>query len=210
MHQLLTFKQVTVPEGRNRDRKNDLLVIRDKGTSFKIIHSVSFSGGFFLSFYFNIRVVIQADAFPFRILQSERDDPTTVIEKEEWNETRQDMERHLRKLRDFSVSNWFQSILHVLQILQITLTEENSICDAECLQHVIPFSSLCVVTIKSICLQRSRSISFFQRLLPRTFVKNFIIFSCVSLCSYPEESRGWLCRWQALQNSSVGSFSNCR
>lgn len=68
---------VTVPEGKDRDRKKDLLVIRDKGNSFKIIPSV------------------------------ERDDPTTVIEKEEWNRTRQDMERHLRKLRDFSVSNWF-------------------------------------------------------------------------------------------------------
>ncbi|KAB2093142.1 hypothetical protein ERO13_A02G071000v2 [Gossypium hirsutum] len=68
---------VTVPGGRNRDRKNDLLVIRDNGDSFKIIHS------------------------------SERDDPTTVIEREEWDKTRQDMERHLRKLRDFSISNWF-------------------------------------------------------------------------------------------------------
>lgn len=68
---------VTVPEGRDRDRKEDLLVIRDNGNTFKIIPS------------------------------SERDDPTTVIEKEEWGKTRQDMERHLRKLRDFSVSNWF-------------------------------------------------------------------------------------------------------
>ncbi|XP_056161463.1 PLASTID TRANSCRIPTIONALLY ACTIVE protein 6, chloroplastic isoform X2 [Syzygium oleosum] len=68
---------VTVPGGRNRDRKDDLLVIRDNGSSFKIIHA------------------------------SEKDDPTTVIEREEWVKTRQDMERHLRKLRDFSVSNWF-------------------------------------------------------------------------------------------------------
>ncbi|KAF3447041.1 hypothetical protein FNV43_RR12221 [Rhamnella rubrinervis] len=68
---------VTIPEGRNRDRKHDLLVIRDNGNSFKIIHA------------------------------SERDDPTTVIEREEWQKTRQDMERHLRKLRDFNVSNWF-------------------------------------------------------------------------------------------------------
>lgn len=68
---------VTVPEGRKRDRKNDLLVIRDNGNSFKIIPS------------------------------NKRDDPTTVIEKEEWDKTRKDMERHLRKLRDFSVSNWF-------------------------------------------------------------------------------------------------------
>lgn len=68
---------VTVPGGRDRDRRSDLLVVRDNGNSFKIIHS------------------------------SERDDPTTVIEKEEWTKTRQDMERHLRKLRDFSISNWF-------------------------------------------------------------------------------------------------------
>ncbi|OMO50356.1 hypothetical protein CCACVL1_30491 [Corchorus capsularis] len=68
---------VTVPGGKNRDRKSDLLVIRDNGNSFKIIHA------------------------------SEKDDPTTVIEREEWVKTRQDMERHLRKLRDFSVSNWF-------------------------------------------------------------------------------------------------------
>ncbi|KAJ0085049.1 hypothetical protein Patl1_08270 [Pistacia atlantica] len=66
---------VTVP--RSRDRKSDLLVIRDNGNSFKIIHA------------------------------SEKDDPTTVIEREEWVKTRQDMERHLRKLRDFSTSNWF-------------------------------------------------------------------------------------------------------
>lgn len=68
---------VTVPGGRNRDRKNDVLVIRDNGTSFKIIDT------------------------------KEREDPTTVIEREEWAKTREDMERHLRKLRDFSVSNWF-------------------------------------------------------------------------------------------------------
>ncbi|KDP32860.1 hypothetical protein JCGZ_12152 [Jatropha curcas] len=68
---------VTVPGGRNRDRKSDLLVIRDNGNTFKIIHA------------------------------SEKDDPTTVIEREEWAKTRQEMERHLRKLRDFSVSNWF-------------------------------------------------------------------------------------------------------
>ncbi|KAG2303503.1 hypothetical protein Bca52824_032154 [Brassica carinata] len=68
---------VTVPGGRKRDRKDDLLVIRDNGNSFKIIHA------------------------------AERDDPTTVIEREEWTKTREDMEKHLRKLRDFSVSNWF-------------------------------------------------------------------------------------------------------
>ncbi|XP_030937036.1 uncharacterized protein LOC115962270 isoform X2 [Quercus lobata] len=69
--------KVTVPGGRNRDRKSDLLVIRDKGSSFKII--------------------------PL----SERDNPSTVIERQEWDKTREDMEKHLSKLRDFSVSNWF-------------------------------------------------------------------------------------------------------
>ncbi|KAM7518768.1 hypothetical protein LguiB_017730 [Lonicera macranthoides] len=68
---------VTVPEGRDRDRKDDLLVVRDNGNSFKIIP------------------------------RSEREDPTTVIEKEEWAKSREDMERHLSKLRDFNVSNWF-------------------------------------------------------------------------------------------------------
>ncbi|KAK7351092.1 hypothetical protein VNO77_10272 [Canavalia gladiata] len=68
---------VTAPGGRTRDRRNDLLVISDRGNSFKIIHA------------------------------SERDDPTTVIEREEWATSREEMERHLRKLRDFSISNWF-------------------------------------------------------------------------------------------------------
>ncbi|XP_050238669.1 PLASTID TRANSCRIPTIONALLY ACTIVE protein 6, chloroplastic [Mercurialis annua] len=68
---------VTVPGGRDRERKSDLLVIRDNGTSFKIIHT------------------------------SQKEDPTTVIEKEEWAKSRKEMERHLSKLRDFSVSNWF-------------------------------------------------------------------------------------------------------
>ncbi|XP_011623492.1 uncharacterized protein LOC18422592 isoform X2 [Amborella trichopoda] len=69
--------KVTVPGGRDRDRKEDLLVIRDNGTSFKIIRS------------------------------SERDDPTTIIEREEWIKTRKEMENHLRKFRDFEISNWF-------------------------------------------------------------------------------------------------------
>ncbi|KAL2339735.1 hypothetical protein Fmac_007675 [Flemingia macrophylla] len=68
---------VTAPGGRTRDRKSDLLVISDRGSSFKIIHA------------------------------SEKEDPTTVIERQEWENSRQEMERHLRKLRDFSISNWF-------------------------------------------------------------------------------------------------------
>ncbi|EPS61656.1 hypothetical protein M569_13141, partial [Genlisea aurea] len=68
---------VSVAGGRERDRKDDLLVVRDDGNSFRIIAS------------------------------SERDDPTTVIEKEEWKKSRIEIENHLRKLRDFSISNWF-------------------------------------------------------------------------------------------------------
>ncbi|XP_057974814.1 PLASTID TRANSCRIPTIONALLY ACTIVE protein 6, chloroplastic isoform X2 [Malania oleifera] len=68
---------VTVPGGRNRDRKADLLIIRDNGNSFKIIH------------------------------RSQREDADTIIEKEEWAKSRQEMETHLRKLRDFNISNWF-------------------------------------------------------------------------------------------------------
>ncbi|KAL5145526.1 hypothetical protein HKD37_06G015546 [Glycine soja] len=68
---------VTAPGGRTRDRRSDLLVISDRGSSFKIIHA------------------------------SEKEDPTTVIEKQEWEHSREEMERHLRKLRDFSISNWF-------------------------------------------------------------------------------------------------------
>lgn len=68
---------VTVPGESGRDRKRDLLIIRDGGNSF-VIKDIS-----------------------------ERDDPTAVIEREEWVKTRQDMEKHLSKLRDFPVSNWF-------------------------------------------------------------------------------------------------------
>jgi len=40
-------------------------------------------------------------------MQSEKDDPTTVIERRDWAQSREEMERHLRKLRDFNTSNWF-------------------------------------------------------------------------------------------------------
>ncbi|KAG5544225.1 hypothetical protein RHGRI_016844 [Rhododendron griersonianum] len=73
----LLHDMVTVPGGRNRNRKSDLLVVRDNGTSFKIIPA------------------------------SERVDATTVIAREDWEKSRQDLERHLSKLRDFNVSNWF-------------------------------------------------------------------------------------------------------
>lgn len=58
----------------------------------------------------------------FVCFQSEKDDPTTVIEREEWVKTRQDMERHLRKLRDFNVSNWFWYYNKLRLLEQISLS----------------------------------------------------------------------------------------
>ncbi|KAJ4965506.1 hypothetical protein NE237_017355 [Protea cynaroides] len=83
---------VTAPGGRNRDRKRDLLIIRDNGNSFKIVDL------------------------------SERDDPSTVIEREEWIKTRQDMERHLRNYRDaLSIDgctyNYVRSSCYVNEVL---------------------------------------------------------------------------------------------
>uniref|UniRef100_A0A0E0MIT8 Uncharacterized protein n=1 Tax=Oryza punctata TaxID=4537 RepID=A0A0E0MIT8_ORYPU len=66
---------VSVPEGKKRDRRNDLLLIRDGGESFRIID------------------------------KTKRDDATTVIQREEWAKSRQDVEKHFRKLRDFDYSN---------------------------------------------------------------------------------------------------------
>ncbi|RLM69550.1 uncharacterized protein C2845_PM17G00480, partial [Panicum miliaceum] len=68
---------VSVPEGKKRDRRNGLLLIRDGGESFRIID------------------------------KTKRDDATTVIQREEWAKSRQDVEKHFRKLRDFDYSNWF-------------------------------------------------------------------------------------------------------
>ncbi|KAJ8773359.1 hypothetical protein K2173_028536 [Erythroxylum novogranatense] len=68
---------VTVSGGRNRDRKRDLLVIRDNGASFKIIDT------------------------------GKREYPDVVLQREEWAKSRQEMEKHLSKLRDFGISNWF-------------------------------------------------------------------------------------------------------
>ncbi|GJN13974.1 hypothetical protein PR202_gb00739 [Eleusine coracana subsp. coracana] len=68
---------VSVPEGKTRDRWNDLLLIRDGGESFRITD------------------------------KTKRDDATTVIQREEWAKSRQDVEKHFRKLRDFDYSNWF-------------------------------------------------------------------------------------------------------
>lgn len=102
---MISFVQVTVPGGRNRDRKNDLLVVRDNGNSFKIIPPVVIKNNFLCSFVVHFSNL--SDSLLFITLQDERDDPTTVIEKEEWTKTRDDMEKHLSKLRDFNVSNWF-------------------------------------------------------------------------------------------------------
>lgn len=43
-HAIVSFLQVTAPGGKRRDRKNDLLVVRDNGNTFKIIPSVTIPG----------------------------------------------------------------------------------------------------------------------------------------------------------------------
>ncbi|XP_047071788.1 PLASTID TRANSCRIPTIONALLY ACTIVE protein 6, chloroplastic-like [Lolium rigidum] len=68
---------VNVPEGKKRDRRNDLLLIRDGGDSFRVTD------------------------------KTQRDDASTIIQREEWKKSRQDTEKHFRKLRDFDYSNWF-------------------------------------------------------------------------------------------------------
>ncbi|WVZ87954.1 hypothetical protein U9M48_034527, partial [Paspalum notatum var. saurae] len=70
----ITRAKVSVPEGKKRDRRNDLLLIRDGGESFRIID------------------------------KTKRDDATTVIQREEWAKSRQDVEKHFRKL-NFDYSN---------------------------------------------------------------------------------------------------------
>lgn len=102
----LQFPQVTVPEGRNRNRLKDMLIVRDNGTSFKIIPMVTdyhfdYMSCLILYFY------ALADPKKYSHFQSERLDPDTIIETEEWIQSRREMEKHLRKLRDFSESNWF-------------------------------------------------------------------------------------------------------
>lgn len=44
---------MTVPGGRNRNRKSDLLVVRDNGTSFKIIPAVIISNPKFFTLFFS-------------------------------------------------------------------------------------------------------------------------------------------------------------
>uniref|UniRef100_A0A0D9XNA9 Uncharacterized protein n=1 Tax=Leersia perrieri TaxID=77586 RepID=A0A0D9XNA9_9ORYZ len=80
---------VSVPEGKKRDRRNDLLLIRDGGESFRIIDKEASRD--------NVGC----------LYQTKRDDATTVIQREEWAKSRQDVEKHFRKLRDFDYSNWF-------------------------------------------------------------------------------------------------------
>ncbi|KAG2583393.1 hypothetical protein PVAP13_6KG199700 [Panicum virgatum] len=59
-----------------RSPRNDLLLIRYGGESFRIID------------------------------KTKRDDATAVIQREEWPKSRQDVEKHFRKLRDLDYLNW--------------------------------------------------------------------------------------------------------
>lgn len=68
---------VNTPGGKNRDRRNEVLIVRDKGTSFKIIP------------------------------EDKREDPDTIIEIMEWERTKEKLENYLRSFRDYEISNWF-------------------------------------------------------------------------------------------------------
>ncbi|CAM6102348.1 unnamed protein product [Calypogeia fissa] len=69
--------QVDVPGGKSRDRSLEVLIIRDQGTSFRII------------------------------LEENESTPDEVIHALHWEKTRAAMETYLRGFRDYEVSNWF-------------------------------------------------------------------------------------------------------
>eukprot|EP00850_Spirogloea_muscicola_P012122 SM000077S21596 [mRNA] locus=s77:415548:417022:+ [translate_table: standard] len=69
--------ELALPQGRKRDRLDEVLVVRDDGTSFKIIP------------------------------QEERKTPDDVLQEMQWDKTRETMENYLRGFRDYEKSNWF-------------------------------------------------------------------------------------------------------
>jgi hypothetical protein len=68
---------VNTAGGKNRDRRNEVLIVRDRGTSFKIIP------------------------------EDKREDTDTIIEVMEWERTKEKLENYLRSFRDYERSNWF-------------------------------------------------------------------------------------------------------
>lgn len=68
---------VNTAGGKNRDRRNEVLIVRDRGTSFKIIP------------------------------EDKREDPDTIIEVMQWERTKEKLENYLRSFRDYEKSNWF-------------------------------------------------------------------------------------------------------
>eukprot|EP00271_Cylindrocystis_brebissonii_P009681 TRINITY_DN24738_c0_g1_i1.p1 TRINITY_DN24738_c0_g1~~TRINITY_DN24738_c0_g1_i1.p1 ORF type:complete len:398 (+),score=72.66 TRINITY_DN24738_c0_g1_i1:203-1396(+) len=69
--------KVEVPGGKRRDRNNDALIVRDNGTTFKIIP------------------------------EEERKTPEEIVQEHEWDMTYEKLEKYLRGFRDFEKSNWF-------------------------------------------------------------------------------------------------------
>lgn len=66
-----------VPGGSNRDRSEDLLVVRKNGTSFRVIPV------------------------------SERKTPDEVVLEMQWATTKEKMDNYLKSFRDYETSNWF-------------------------------------------------------------------------------------------------------
>ncbi|BBN19360.1 hypothetical protein MPTK1_8g10030 [Marchantia polymorpha subsp. ruderalis] len=69
--------KVEVPGGKNRDRSQEVLIVRDDGNTFKIIP------------------------------EEEQMTPDEVIGAMQWEKTRENMENYLRGFRDYETSNWF-------------------------------------------------------------------------------------------------------
>ncbi|KAL2608894.1 hypothetical protein R1flu_027467 [Riccia fluitans] len=69
--------KVEVPGGKNRDRSQEVMIVRDDGTTFKIIP------------------------------EEEQMTPDEVIGAMQWDRTREAMENYLRGFRDYETSKWF-------------------------------------------------------------------------------------------------------
>ncbi|KAJ7565291.1 hypothetical protein O6H91_02G055400 [Diphasiastrum complanatum] len=68
---------VTVPGGKDRDRKKDVLIVQNGGTSFRVIP------------------------------KEKRKSPDEILGSLYWKETRETMQNFLRGFRDYERSNWF-------------------------------------------------------------------------------------------------------
>lgn len=68
---------LNVPGGVNRDRSEEVLIVRDDGTTFRVIP------------------------------MSQRKSPDHIVQEKAWNRTKENLDNYLRSFRDYHVSNWF-------------------------------------------------------------------------------------------------------